>query len=122
MINNINIDNSKMTNEKFRFLAGPCVIESEDNVLFLAEAISKIADKHNVDFFFKASWDKANRTKPTNYRGPGLDEGLKILQKVKDNVGVKIVTDIHEPHQAAPVAQVADMLQIPSFHVPPAGG
>lgn len=115
MINNINIDNSKMTNEKFRFLAGPCVIESEDNVLFLAEAISKIADKHNVDFFFKASWDKANRTKPTNYRGPGLDEGLNILQKVKDNVGVKIVTDIHEPHQAAPVAQVADMLQIPAF-------
>lgn len=115
MIKNIYIDNTNMTNEKFKFLAGPCVIESEDNVLFLAEAIGKIAYKHNVDFFFKASWDKANRTKPTNYRGPGLDEGLKILQKVKDNVGVRIVTDIHEPQQAASVAQVADMLQIPAF-------
>lgn len=104
-----------MNNNKFKLLAGPCVIESEANVLFLAEALKKITDKFDLDFYFKASWDKANRTKATNYRGPGLEEGLRILEKAKDNVGVKIVTDIHEPHQAKPVAEVADILQIPAF-------
>ena len=104
-----------MTNNKFKLLAGPCVIESQDNVLFLADALQRIASKMDLDFFFKASWDKANRTKATNYRGPGMDEGLRILQKAKDEVGVKIVTDIHEPAQALPVAQVADILQIPAF-------
>ena len=63
---------------KFRLLAGPCVIESEENVMFLANALKTIADRFDVDFFFKASWDKANRTKATNYRGPGLQEGLYI--------------------------------------------
>ena len=104
-----------MTNNKFKLLAGPCVIESEDNVLFLAEALKSIASHHDVEFFFKASWDKANRTKATNYRGPGLEEGLRILDKAKTQVGVKIVTDIHEPQQAEPVAQVADIIQIPAF-------
>lgn len=97
------------------FLAGPCAIESEDNVLYLAEHIKRIADKFNLDYYFKASWDKANRTKATNYRGPGLEHGLKILERAKQEIGVKIVTDIHEPWQAAPVAEVADMLQIPAF-------
>jgi len=101
--------------DKFLFLAGPCVIESEDNVLHLAEQIKKIADKFGLDYYFKASWDKANRTKATNYRGPGLEQGMKILDKAKKELGVKIVTDIHEPWQAAPVAEVADMLQIPAF-------
>ncbi len=104
-----------MTNNKFKLLAGPCVIESEDNVLFLAEALKSITSHHDVEFFFKASWDKANRTKATNYRGPGLEEGLRILDKAKTQVGVKIVTDIHEPQQAEPVAQVADIIQIPAF-------
>ena len=104
-----------MTGEKFKLLAGPCVIESQDNVLFLAEALKKITSKFDIDFYFKASWDKANRTKATNYRGPGLDEGLRILGKVKEDVGVNIVTDIHEPYQAEPVAQVADIIQIPAF-------
>lgn len=104
-----------MNNNKFKLLAGPCVIESQDNVLFLAEKLKNIAEKFDVDFFFKASWDKANRTKATNYRGPGLEEGLRILEKAKKEVGVKIVTDIHEPGQAAPVAQVADIIQIPAF-------
>ena len=104
-----------MTENKFKLLAGPCVIESEDNVLFMAEALKKVTEKFDIDFFFKASWDKANRTKATNYRGPGLDEGLRILEKAKTEVGVKIVTDIHEPYQAAPVAQVADIVQIPAF-------
>ncbi len=104
-----------MTAPKFKFLAGPCVIESEDNVLYLAEALRDIAQKFDLDFYFKASWDKANRTKATNYRGPGLDEGLRILEHAKTQVGVKIVTDIHEPSQAQPVSQVADIIQIPAF-------
>ena len=105
-----------MTSDKFKLLAGPCVIESEENVMLLAEAINKIAGRYDdIDFYFKASWDKANRTKATNYRGPGLDEGLRILEKAKTEVGVKIVTDIHEPSQAVPVAEVADIIQIPAF-------
>lgn len=104
-----------MIDNKFKLLAGPCVIESEENVMLLAHALKDIAGRHDVDFYFKASWDKANRTKATNYRGPGLDEGLRILEKAKTEVGVKIVTDIHEPSQAAPVAEVADIIQIPAF-------
>lgn len=104
-----------MIDNKFKLLAGPCVIESEDNVMLLAQALKDIASRHDVDFYFKASWDKANRTKATNYRGPGMEEGLRILRKAKDEVGVKIVTDIHEPSQAEPVAQVADIIQIPAF-------
>ena len=105
-----------MTTDKFKLLAGPCVIESEENVMFLAQAINDIARRYDdIEFFFKASWDKANRTKATNYRGPGLDEGLRILQKAKAELGVKIVTDIHEPSQAEPVAQDADIIQIPAF-------
>lgn len=100
---------------KFLFLAGPCAIESEQSVLYLAEHIQKIAAKFDLDYYFKASFDKANRTKATNYRGPGMEEGLRILEKAKREFGVKIVTDIHEPWQAEPVAQVADMLQIPAF-------
>lgn len=105
----------KTTHQKFKFLAGPCVIESADNVFYLAEALRDIAGKFDLDFYFKASWDKANRTKATNYRGPGLEEGLHILDDVKHKVGVKIVTDIHEPSQAQPVSQVADIIQIPAF-------
>ena len=104
-----------MTDTKFKLLAGPCVIESEENVMLLAHALKDIASRHDIDFYFKASWDKANRTKATNYRGPGMEEGLRILRKAKDEVGVKIVTDIHEPSQAEPVAQVADIIQIPAF-------
>ena len=86
-----------MIENKFKLLAGPCVIESEDSVMLHAEALKRIVEKFDIDFYFKASWDKANRTKATNYRGPGLDEGLRILDKAKTQVGVKIVTDIHEP-------------------------
>lgn len=102
-------------NNRFIFMAGPCAIESEDHVLYMAEQIEIIADKFDLDYYFKASWDKANRTKATNYRGPGLKEGMRILEKAKRESGVKIVTDIHEPWQAEPVAEVADILQIPAF-------
>ena len=81
----------------------------------MAESLKKIAEKKDVDFYFKASFDKANRTSISSYRGPGLEEGLRILKKAKETCGVKIVTDIHEPYQAEPVAEVADILQIPAF-------
>lgn len=96
-------------------IAGPCVIESEDHTLDLARAIQDIARRCGVPFIFKASFDKANRTSLTSFRGPGLDRGLSILKEVKRVTGAPILTDIHEPAQAAPVARVADVLQIPAF-------
>lgn len=101
--------------KKLTLIAGPCVIESEELCLLVAKEMKQITDELGIDYFFKASFDKANRTSIYSYRGPGLEEGLKILQKVKDEVGVKICTDIHEPWQAEKVAKVADMLQIPAF-------
>ncbi|MCL1989838.1 MAG: 3-deoxy-8-phosphooctulonate synthase [Defluviitaleaceae bacterium] len=99
----------------FRLLAGPCVIESEDMVLSIAEEVKSITDKLGIEYVFKASFDKANRTSIHSSRGPGMAEGLRILKRVKDELGLKIVTDIHESYQAAPVAEVADILQIPAF-------
>lgn len=100
---------------KFKLLAGPCVIESEKLVLETAEKLKEITDSRAVEFYFKASFDKANRTSFDSFRGPGLEEGMRILRRVKEEYGLKIVTDIHEPWQAAPVAEVADILQIPAF-------
>ena len=96
-------------------IAGPCVIESEDNVMLIAETIKGIAQKYDIDYYFKASFDKANRTSIASYRGPGIEEGLRILKKVKDTYGLKIATDIHEPWQAEKVAEVCDLIQIPAF-------
>ena len=100
---------------KFVLIAGPCVIESEENVMLIAETVKGIAERLDLDYYFKASFDKANRTSISSYRGPGIDEGLRILQKVKDTYGLKIATDIHEPWQAEKVAEVADIIQIPAF-------
>ncbi|MCD8331309.1 MAG: 3-deoxy-8-phosphooctulonate synthase, partial [Oscillospiraceae bacterium] len=100
---------------KFTLIAGPCVIESEENVMLIAETVRSIVQRLNLDYFFKASFDKANRTSISSYRGPGLDEGLRILKKLKDTFGLKIATDIPEPWQAERVAQVADLIQIPAF-------
>ena len=97
-------------NQPLVLIAGPCVIESEDHVHRMARAIGDIAGP----FVFKASFDKANRTSLSGYRGPGLREGLRILAGVK-RAGYSILTDIHEPAQAAPAAEVADILQIPAF-------
>ena len=96
-------------------IAGPCVIESEAHALGLAHAIRDIAARCGMPFVFKASFDKANRTSIRSFRGPGLDEGLRILRRVRDEAGVPVLTDIHEPAQAAPAAEVADVLQIPAF-------
>lgn len=96
-------------------ISGPCVIEGEDMILRHAEKIAEIAQKLNLTYIFKASFDKANRTSSTSFRGGGMEEGLQILQKVKEAFGLPITTDIHESYQAAPVAEVADILQIPAF-------
>jgi 2-dehydro-3-deoxyphosphooctonate aldolase (KDO 8-P synthase) len=96
-------------------ISGPCVIESEDFTLKMAVEIRKICDRLNIPFVFKSSFDKANRTSADSFRGQSLEEGLRILQRVKDEVGVPILTDIHESQQAAIVAEVADILQIPAF-------
>lgn len=100
---------------KFKLIAGPCVIESEENVMLIAKSIKEIAEKLDLDYYFKASFDKANRTSIRSYRGPGIEEGLKILKKVKDTYGLKICTDIHEPWQAVKAAEVCDIIQIPAF-------
>lgn len=104
-----------MLNEKFILIAGPCVIESESIVMETAKKLKEITNKYNVDFFLKASFDKANRTSINSFRGLGIDEGLRILKSVKTELGLKIVTDIHLPEQAEKVAEVADILQIPAF-------
>src|SRR5437763_1426281 len=95
-------------------LAGPCVIESETHVEFLSTELARIAATLDLPFIFKASFDKANRSSVTSYRGPGLKEGLRILKTVRDR-GIAVVTDIHDASQAEPAAEVVDMLQIPAF-------
>jgi 2-dehydro-3-deoxyphosphooctonate aldolase (KDO 8-P synthase) len=96
-------------------IAGPCVIESEEHAIFMAEVIKGVARSLNFPFIFKASYDKANRTSLRSYRGPGLAEGLRILKKVKDEVQVPVLTDVHETADVAKVAEVADIVQIPAF-------
>ena len=96
-------------------VAGPCVIESESHAVETALAVRDIARRIGVPYVFKASYDKANRTSGGSFRGPGLQEGLRVLARVREAAGVPILTDIHEASQAAPVAEVADVLQIPAF-------
>ena len=97
------------------FIGGPCVIESPAHAVDLGRAIQQVAREVGIPYVFKASFDKANRTSLRSYRGPGLRDGLKTLERVKSELGCPILTDIHEPDQAAPVAEVADVLQIPAF-------
>jgi 2-dehydro-3-deoxyphosphooctonate aldolase (KDO 8-P synthase) len=96
-------------------IAGPCVIESEAHAVGLAMAIRDVARRLDVPYIFKASYDKANRTSGRSFRGPGLEAGLRVLSTVRERAGVPVLTDIHEPSHAAPVAEVADVLQIPAF-------
>lgn len=96
-------------------IAGPCVIESMDNLRATAHALGEFAARKDIDFYFKSSFDKANRTSLESYRGPGLQEGLAMLDNIKREFGYQILTDIHESTQAAPASEVADVLQIPAF-------
>ena len=99
----------------FFLIAGPCVLEGDDVNLTVGEALAALSDRLRVPVFFKSSFDKANRSKLTSARGPGLEQGLKALERVKANCGLPVLTDIHEPAQAAPTAEVADVIQIPAF-------
>ena len=96
-------------------IAGPCVIESRQLVLEVAESVAEICRRLGVQYVFKASFDKANRTSASSFRGPGIDKGLAVLQEVKDQLHLPVLTDIHESYQAAIAAEVVDVLQIPAF-------
>jgi len=104
-----------MSAKPLTLIAGPCVIESRELVMQVAEQVSGICQELGIHYVFKASFDKANRSSGKSYRGPGTDEGLKILQEVGASFGVPVLTDIHESHQAAAAAQAVDVLQIPAF-------
>jgi 2-dehydro-3-deoxyphosphooctonate aldolase (KDO 8-P synthase) len=97
------------------WIAGPCVIETHDSTLAIADELRKIADRLHLNLIFKASFDKANRTSSKSFRGPGLDKGLETLAAVKNRTGLPVTTDVHETQQANPVAQVCDLLQVPAF-------
>ncbi|MCP9849554.1 3-deoxy-8-phosphooctulonate synthase [Cyanobium sp. Morenito 9A2] len=99
----------------FTLIAGPCVIESPELVLSVAERVKAITDRLGITYVFKASFDKANRSSGGTFRGPGVAEGLEVLAEVKRRFGLPVLTDIHESQQAAPVAAVVDVLQIPAF-------
>ena len=101
--------------QPFFLIAGPCVVESEELQLRTAERLKGIADKLGIFFIFKSSYDKANRSSDKSYRGPGMDEGLRILAKVRDELGVPILTDVHDIPQIATVAEVVDVMQTPAF-------
>lgn len=99
----------------FKLIAGPCAIESEEMAMNIAEKMKAITDKLGIDYTFKGSFDKANRTSIHSKRGLGIDEGLRILQKVRDTYNIPVATDIHESWQAEPVGKVVDIVQIPAF-------
>lgn len=102
-------------NNRFMLIAGPCAIESEEMSLRVAKKIKEICDRLGINYVFKSSFDKANRSSISSFRSVGMEEGLRILQKVKDEVGVPVITDIHESYQAEIVAKVVDIIQIPAF-------
>jgi len=101
--------------QPFFLIAGPCVVESEDLQLRTAERLKGITDRLGVHFIFKSSFDKANRSSDKSYRGPGMDEGLRVLEKVKRELDLPVLTDVHDIPQIAPVAEVVDVLQTPAF-------
>ena len=109
------IDTVRVGSGDLFLIAGPCVIESEEHALRMAEIIKGVARSLNFPFIFKASYDKANRTSIRSYRGPGMKEGLRILKKVKDDVHIPVLTDVHQAADVGVVAEVVDVLQIPAF-------
>ncbi|RPH90418.1 MAG: 3-deoxy-8-phosphooctulonate synthase [Calditrichaeota bacterium] len=102
-------------NQPIALIAGPCVIESEELVMRTAEQVKKIADRLGMPFILKSSFTKDNRSTSTSFQGPGLDEGLRILQKVKDRLGIPVLSDIHNEYQAKAAGEVLDVLQIPAY-------
>lgn len=108
-------DKITVGNGKIFLIAGPCVIESEDLVMEVAKKMKEITDKLGINYIFKASFDKANRSSISSFRGPGIDKGLEILARVKEKYGMALATDIHEPWQCEKAKEVIDLLQIPAF-------
>jgi len=111
----VKIGNLELNKNKLFTILGPCVIESEKMTMQLAESLKDISEELNIDMIFKASFDKANRSSIESYRGPGIDEGLRILKKIKDELELPVLSDIHEPQQAVQVSEVLDIIQIPAF-------
>src|SRR6185312_7137238 len=109
------IGNVQVGSGELFLIAGPCVIESEAHALKMAEAISAVTRELRVPYIFKASYDKANRTSLKSFRGPGVKDGARILRKVAETHRVPVLTDIHEPEHADPIAEAVDVLQIPAF-------
>ncbi|AXT37307.1 3-deoxy-8-phosphooctulonate synthase [Alteromonas sp. BL110] len=112
----INVGNVEVANHlPFVLFGGMNVLESRDLAMRIAEHYVEVTQKLNVPYVFKASFDKANRSSVTSYRGPGMEEGLRIFEEIKSTFNVPLITDVHEPHQAAPVAEVVDVIQLPAF-------
>ena len=111
----VKLNNFEIGADKLTILAGPCAIESRDILFTVAEALKKLTQELGINYVFKSSFDKANRSSIKSFRGPGLEKGLEMLAEVKKEFNLPIVTDIHLPEQAEPVAEVADILQIPAF-------
>ncbi len=115
MFQGISIGPLRVEKGQFFLIAGPCVIESRDMVIKTADTIAKIARAHHIPLIFKSSYDKANRTSTTSYRGVGIDEGLKILQAVQSEIGLPVLSDVHSEQEVSEAAGVLDVLQIPAF-------
>jgi 2-dehydro-3-deoxyphosphooctonate aldolase (KDO 8-P synthase) len=116
MIKSVQVQNLTIDNDvPFTLFGGINVLESRDLAMRTCEEYVKVTEKLGIPYVFKASFDKANRSSINSYRGPGMEEGLKIFQEIKDAFGVPIITDVHEPFQAAPVAEVVDIIQLPAF-------
>ncbi|MGI8670420.1 MAG: 3-deoxy-8-phosphooctulonate synthase [Aridibacter sp.] len=114
-MNSFQVENVTFGDGRLTIIAGPCVVESEQHAMFMAQEISDICKNVGLDLVYKSSFDKANRSSIESFRGGGMDFGLEILQKVKDEIGVPIITDVHESWQVEKTAEVADVLQIPAF-------
>ena len=114
-MNKVKLDNIIFGDSAIPFIGGPCVIESRDHCFGIAEKITEITFKLNIPFVFKSSFDKANRTSISSFRGDGLDAGLKILEEIKNNFNIPVTTDIHLPEHANAVSDVVDIIQIPAF-------
>ncbi|MBM4055356.1 MAG: 3-deoxy-8-phosphooctulonate synthase [Planctomycetes bacterium] len=115
MINKIQLNNFSIRESELFFIAGPCIIESKEGCLRLAEKLKNIFQKNNVPFVFKASYDKANRTSIHSYRGPGIAKGLEILNEIKERLKIPILSDVHSAEEASMAADVLDIIQIPAF-------
>ena len=118
MIETVNVGGIEVGNDApFVLFGGMNVLESRDLAMSICEQYVKITEKLGIPYVFKASFDKANRSSINSYRGPGMDEGLKIFEEIKKTFNVPIITDVHEPYQAAPVAEIVDVIQLSLIHI-----